>query len=1160
MPPSGLAQRYLAAIQNSDKEQWQPDSLQLSSSSESTYSDDKQGHSESIDDDLCYFQTRNGSNSPSRLRVRDSNSSCHSRDSVSSEEDQESESMVLDEFRETQNKWKHFRNAMKQRSASAVVEKNDDTDQTSVKNDHDEAVSDVYPPTEVINNVSMHWKQKELHKWKHCISASRKSTSPSLARFNQGTKNDRGWIRNDDTSHFTTKKPMLTPSVSPATKSFFIAENDSIDNKNLPQHKVGSSDQTIHDVPTSSSSQPVSSPWAVKLRPVKNIKSKSTVGHYEENNNSNTENSIPLTDEQETEETTKDVHREKWNGRNTTNYSNTSTIGTNSNGVDYSWMKANDLNSTNCSQKSPKKDERQDLGLNSNPSRPLTVAPRSPVMNYQSPIRSKQNLRQSSSWIKSSSVGKELSPHSSQTTTSNKLKRTDDPDRTDLTQAIPPTRPRNIYEKNVGRRSLSLNSVRYSSTNTMGRNSPNFDVTKHSISDVESPNLSSHREKIGKTVSEVGVPTTSVRNIRSLFELKSINDRPPRQQASHKGKDNQISSKKFNSLYEKADDSEAKTGAEKSLSNIKNETKHFAPKTLKLIQSKLVVRNCDMVNQKQNGFGAITQNSCVLEKHGFLESKSQHYSPSDRTGVISSLKSKFESPQPSKFITSKSFTQKMTEYEDEIHQAPTDETDGSKSKVKKSTAANKKIDTVLKNANTHSSAFESLRNKFNGSNSDLNLSSTNLKVSNTFSGGESTFNSLCIETESPGDQEANSISKVRPIPQKPSNDIGKQSAFTAYQQRSNVTPAASEGLLANDIPWDSKTPNDIPWHDRELQDDKVDNYMHEISMLTDKRVIDMSYGIEYLDCSLDDDDGDGVTLSPHPSDVSSLSIPSCIQSLDAVTSDDDTGAIESITEKQSSVLGPSEASSSQMSESAKPLIYSALGTMGRTFPMKSSSDTSQSFSVQYTGLLNALPPSIDNSRQVAESGQPVDEKIFFTDSKDQKSRESTDVNNQFEDELRVHPGPEWKNDLFAIDSVKSHTSGDDIRWAEFPDTNFDGYHGSNTTLSSENHSGSFGVLSRKTSADTSSKSSRSTSSPKPDHRKTFSSERIKTPTLPVVRECNLESSVIKHGSSSSSDQRNVVPMESGKDSTDGRVSAYRRFNIQKVRAFQQFRRSKSYNN
>jgi hypothetical protein len=469
-------------------------------------------------------------------------------------------------------------------------------------------------------------------------------------------------------------------------------------------------------------------------------------------------------------------------------------------------------------------------------------------------------------------------------------------------------------------------------------------------------------------------------------------------------------------------------------------------------------------------------------------------------------------------------------------------------------------DAKLENVVTHSYSFESLRSKFDGSNSGVNVSSTITKLSKTFSGGESTFNSLCIETQSPGDKDANSVSKVRPIPQKPNNDIGKQSAFTAYQQRPNITTTATEILLANDIPWDSRTPNDIPWHDRELQDDKVDSYMHEISMLTDKRVIDMSYGIEYLDCSLDDDDGDGVTLSPNPSDVSSLSIPSCIQSLDAVTSDDDTGAIESINEKQSSVLGPSEASSSQMSESAKPLIYSALGTMGRKFPMKSSSDTSQSFSVQYTGLLNALPPSIDNPPQVNEREQNAENTIFFLESKDQKSRESTAVNNQFEDELRVHPGLEWKNDLFAIDSVKSHTSGDDIRWTEFPDTNFDGFHGSNTTLSGENHSGSCGVVSRKTSADTGSKSSRSTPSPKPGHKKTISSERIKTPTLPVVRECNLESSAIKHRPSSSSDTEKGASMETSKESTDGRVSAYRRFNIQKVRAFQQFRRSKSYNN
>jgi hypothetical protein len=1149
MAPSGLAQRYLAAIQNNDKEPWQSSSLQLSSSSESTYVLDNEGTSGTADDELCYFQTRNGSNSPSRLRIRDS-SSCHSRDSVSSEEGL-LEPMVLDEYRQTQNKWRNFRNAMKQKAAIATAaeeEENGETDPTT-RNDNDEAISDAYPPTEVINNISIQWKQIELNKWKNNMSSS---TSPTLAKLKQGSTNDRGWIRNDKTQ-------VTTTSITLAAKADLNAENDSMDNKTIPQHKVH--DETNHDLSASSTSQAVSSPWAVKLRPVKNTKSKLTTADHHEDRTLNNEKDIHLTCDAETEDITEVGHLGKWNSWNKSKHSK-STNGVYSNTSDSSWIKMdrNEMN-TSCSRvsvpQSPKKLEQKESSLISNPSSSFAAAPTSPLLNCRSPGALSKNLRQSTSWIKSSSVEVESSPQLLQPVIVDTLNRTHDPVRT-----VPCTKSSKLPEKSVGRRSLSLNSVRTNSTHTIARQTPNVDATKQSLSDVEVQKLSFHSENNLKTVSEAGIPTASVRNIRSLFESKSIkDDRPPRKETLSNGKKTQVSSKNNRTLDEKTDNVQTKTNQENSVNRDKDVIQHFAPKTLYLIKTKLMPHNRDMVDHKHSSMSTVDQSSHIPQRNGSLETKVNDYSPSRKASGVMSLKSKFESSPSSKIVSPKSYTrrtQRVTEYEDEIHQVPTDETDGSKYNPQKSYSANIETDEA-RNVN-QVFAFEKLRSKFNGSSTAMEHSSTNMKLSNTFSGGESTFNSLCVENQASDDQEVNSIPKVRPIPKKANSDIGKQSAFTAYQQRSHVTPAASETLIANDIPWDSKTPNDIPWNDRELQDDKVDSYMHDISMLTDKRVIDMSYGIEYLDCSLDDDDGDGVTLSPHPSDVSSLSIPSCIQSLDAVTSDDDTGAIESITEKQSSVLGPSEASSSQMSESAKPLIYSALGTMGRKFPIKSSSDTSQSFSVQYTGLLNALPPSIDNPSQVEQSERHVTENMFFQESKDQKSRESMDINNQFEDELRVHPGQEWKNDLFAIDSVKSYTSGDDIRWAEFPDTNFVGFHGSNATLSSENHSGSFGVASRKTTADSSSKGSRSTSSPNPGHRKTISSERIKTPTLPVVRECNVESSVIKHGSSSSTDLENTISMETGKDSADDRVSTYRRFNIQKVRAFQQFRRSKSYNN
>jgi len=118
--------------------------------------------------------------------------------------------------------------------------------------------------------------------------------------------------------------------------------------------------------------------------------------------------------------------------------------------------------------------------------------------------------------------------------------------------------------------------------------------------------------------------------------------------------------------------------------------------------------------------------------------------------------------------------------------------------------------------------------------------------------------------------------------------------------------------------------------------------------------------------SYDDDECDGVTLSPISSVVSSLSIPSCLldseMSIDSnSSSDEDTGAMESATEKQSSAKGPSEASSSQTSEAATPLIHSTLGTLNMKLGISSISDESSGFEAYSKRLLDMFPSAIDES-------------------------------------------------------------------------------------------------------------------------------------------------------------------------------------------------------
>ena len=254
------------------------------------------------------------------------------------------------------------------------------------------------------------------------------------------------------------------------------------------------------------------------------------------------------------------------------------------------------------------------------------------------------------------------------------------------------------------------------------------------------------------------------------------------------------------------------------------------------------------------------------------------------------------------------------------------------------------------------------------------------------------------------------------------NDSITRTFIQAPANRTGVVPESAQ-TEANDITWRLTEPNDIPWTDRELLEER------ERSFVTQKAGVDMSYGAEYLDYSYEDDDCDGVTLSPSASDVSSLSTPSCLQSIDASsvasdsfqTSDEDTGATS---EKQSTTLGPSEASSSQTSEAATPLILS----MSLRFGIATSSDTTGTTSfngAHFSKLLETLPPPID----CEENDEDSEESSFKPSCKNDDYGTNS---KQFEEHLNISHGPHWKNDFFAVDSVKSHPTEKEVSgWAEF---------------------------------------------------------------------------------------------------------------------------------
>jgi len=293
--------------------------------------------------------------------------------------------------------------------------------------------------------------------------------------------------------------------------------------------------------------------------------------------------------------------------------------------------------------------------------------------------------------------------------------------------------------------------------------------------------------------------------------------------------------------------------------------------------------------------------------------------------------------------------------------------------------------------------------------------------------------------------------------------------------------------------------------------------------------------------------------------------------------------MESATEKQSTALGPSEASSSQTSEAATPLIASTLGNM--KFGLMTSSDTTgPSLSTNhYTDLLGTLPPPIDDPTDCKDL---IDNSSFQSKEDDKKSFGSS---KQFEDQLNIQSIPKWKNDFFAVDSVKSHPTTESLEatnWVAFPED----------TMSSEFHfskpqkdKGNVGKLIPTDSTNRGRKyipkiygddnlksiptsnrgfdgeSKRSQEGRKSLHNKKYNLDSVQeVQKEPFNSRSNITLSRKSEGAPSppptlatTSNVENEAPVSKHQNNVQKKVksSAYRRFNIQKVREFRRGRSS-----
>ena len=398
----------------------------------------------------------------------------------------------------------------------------------------------------------------------------------------------------------------------------------------------------------------------------------------------------------------------------------------------------------------------------------------------------------------------------------------------------------------------------------------------------------------------------------------------------------------------------------------------------------------------------------------------------------------------------------------------------------------------------------------------------------------------------------------------PLRDNQRISAFSSYKSGSatitSVQPgdsrieASREGsnIQSNDIPWKVTEPNDIPWTDRELLEERERSFFSQ-------NAVNMSYSAEFLDYAYEDDDCDGVTLSPSASDVSSLSIPFGLQSVggsSAVSDSSETSdeAIESVSasEKQSTTVGPSEASSSQISEAATPLFQSMNLRFGTCMATSSDTTGTMSYGNHFNKLLETLPPPLD----VEEKDEDSDESTYKPGKNDDYG-----PNRQFEEQLNISREPQWKSDFFAVDSVKSNPtvgSGEAAGWAaafhnepssENPNTEDNGI-ATKVPIKRANLSDSIGPQ-----------------NPAPIKTKlsNFPIQERSVQDMSIGRKStSVSTSSSLSPSASFPEKVKSIPSASETQNPNVKPSmlrpavAYRRFNLQKVRAFQKarsFRRS-----
>jgi hypothetical protein len=481
-----------------------------------------------------------------------------------------------------------------------------------------------------------------------------------------------------------------------------------------------------------------------------------------------------------------------------------------------------------------------------------------------------------------------------------------------------------------------------------------------------------------------------VRNIKSLFENGNTNSPPPCTKKT--------SSKKWN----KRDQNEERFTSQQSKPTIHESTEDRKCVT----NSDTKDQNCNKVSRSTNKISNVVS---IRSKFEFSSLPKSTEECANQKSCVDNQSNRLESPVFPKSRISNDM-RGDTHYKDEA-------VDGSR------------IQSIAKKG-----VFTSIRSKFESSGQQSETSPVKRN----------------LEETTKKDSSLNYVNSVQPdsrdlvgppVLQKKnlSGDIGNgfRSIEMFHDNRSkSISPFSdidvqqkNDSSPKDDVQFDRNLqtpPNDIPWSGQQAWSSAE----QKNTKCGDKKVhIDMNN--EIVNCSYDsyndDEDCDGVTLSPTTSDVSELSIPTCLQSVEMSTefessssSDEDTGAMESCTDKQSSAIGASEASSSHTSEAATPLIHSTLRTMNlKMGRLTSHSDSTQSIDVkQVTNLLGTIPPLKEDSSY--EEGLLLPDSQIASQSSLNNGCTDRQIANTCED---ADFSPAWEADFFdnnSDDSSQAH--------------------------------------------------------------------------------------------------------------------------------------------